>query len=157
MERIRKFLMEYTHFVSVAALVYNGTGEVLLIKSPHRGWEYPGGMVEPGESIETALHREIKEETGVDIVVKSFAGICKNVQRDVINIDFICEYAGGDIVTSDESLEVKWFSKEEAVNMVTFPLTRKRLENMLEQTGKMYCFAFRQEPFEVIEGNWFVV
>ncbi len=149
--------MEYTHFVSVAALVYNEAGEVLLIKSPHRGWEYPGGMMEPGESIETALHREIKEETGVDIVVKSFAGICKNVQRDVVNIDFICEYAGGNIVTSDESLEVKWVSKEEAVNMVTFPLTNKRLEGMLEQTGKMYCFAFRREPFEVVEDNWFEV
>ena len=40
-------LMQYTHFVSVAALVVNETDEVLLIKSPNRGWEYPRGMVEP--------------------------------------------------------------------------------------------------------------
>jgi len=147
--------MEYTHFVSVAALVLNEAGKVLLIKSPNRGWEYPGGMVEPGESLETALHREIKEETGVDIVIKFFAGICKNIQRDIVNIDFICEYAGGNIITSDESLEVKWVSKKEAVNMLTFPLTKMRLENMLEQTGKMYCFAFRREPFEIVESKWF--
>ena len=149
--------MQYTHFVSVAALVTNKTGEVLLIKSPNRGWEYPGGMVEPGESLETALCREIKEETGVDVAIKSFAGICKNVQKDVVNIDFICEYIGGEIRTSDESLEVKWVSREDARNMVTFPLTKKRLENMLKQTGGMYCFAFRREPFEVVEDNWFEV
>lgn len=149
--------MQYTHFVSVAALVTNEADEVLLIKSPNRGWEYPGGMVESGESLETALHREIKEETGVDIIIKSFAGICKNVQRDVVNIDFICAYAGGNIITSDESLEVKWVSKGDARSMVTFPLTKKRLENMLVQTGEMYCFAFRREPFEVVESSWFEV
>ena len=146
--------MQYTHFVSVAALVTNETGDVLLIKSPNRGWEYPGGMVEPGESLETALRREIKEETGVDVAVKSFAGICKNIQRDVVNIDFICEYTGGAIRTSEESLEVKWVSREDAKNMVTFPLTKKRLENMLESTGTVYCFAFQREPFEIVEDHW---
>ncbi len=143
--------MQYTHFVSVAALVINKSDKVLLIKSPNRGWEYPGGMVEQGESLEVALHREIKEETGLDVSIKSFAGICKNIQKDVVNIDFICEYTGGKIRTSDESLEVKWVSREDARNMVTFPLTRKRLENMLEQTSGMYCFAFQREPFEVVE------
>ena len=43
--------MNYTHFVSVAGLVSNDNGEILLIKSPRRGWEYPGGMVEPGETV----------------------------------------------------------------------------------------------------------
>ena len=62
--------MQYTHFVSVAALVTNEAGEVLLIKSPNRGWEYLGGMVEPGESLERALYREIKEETGVYVAIK---------------------------------------------------------------------------------------
>ena len=58
--------MNYTHFVSVAALVSNDDNEILLIKSPKRGWEYPGGMVEPGETFEEALLREIKEESGID-------------------------------------------------------------------------------------------
>lgn len=147
--------MQYTHFVSVAALVTNEAGEVLLIKSPNRGWEYLGGMVEPGESLERALYREIKEETGVYVAIKSFAGICKNIQRDVVNIDFICEYIDGEIRTSEESLEVKWVSREDTGNMVTFPLTKKRLENMLEHSGANYCFAFQRDPFDIVEESWF--
>lgn len=135
-------MYEIYTFVSVAALVTNEIGEVLLIRSPNRGWKYPGGMVEPGESLGRVLCREIKEETGVDVAIKSFAGICKNIQRDVVNIDFICEYIDGEIKTSEESLEVKWVSREDARNMVTFPLTKKRLENMLDYSGEMYCFAF---------------
>lgn len=53
--------MNYTHFVSVAALVVNEKNEVLLINSPKRGWEYPGGMVEPHESLQEALIREVLE------------------------------------------------------------------------------------------------
>ncbi len=36
--------MEYTHFVSVAGLVCNDKNEILLLESPRRGWEYPGGF-----------------------------------------------------------------------------------------------------------------
>ena len=57
--------MNYTHFVSVAGLVSNDNGEILLIKSPRRGWEYPGGMVEPGETAEEAVIREVQEELGI--------------------------------------------------------------------------------------------
>lgn len=79
--------MEYTHFVSVAGLVSNDKGEVLLINSPRRGWEYPGGMVEPGETFEEALLREIREEAGVYVEITGFIGLCKNVERDIVNID----------------------------------------------------------------------
>ena len=59
--------MEYTHLVSVAAMVYNEEGKLLLVNSPWRGWEYPGGLIEPGETFEQALRREIREEAGVEV------------------------------------------------------------------------------------------
>ena len=149
--------MEYTHFVSVAGLVCNDKDEVLLLKSPRRGWEYPGGMVEPGETLQDALKREIKEETGVDVEITGFIGVCKNIQKDVVNLDFSCKYAGGKLSTSDESLEVKWVSKDEALALVTFPLTKKRLKNMLSAVDTVSCFNFIREPFEVVtEGNYAV-
>lgn len=149
--------MEYTHFVSVAALVLNQNDEVLLINSPRRGWEYPGGMVEPGETLEQALIREIEEESGIIVSIRSFAGICKNIQKDIVNIDFICEYTYGEFKTSEESLEVRWVKREDALSYVTNPLTRKRLKNMLNKASQMYCFSFTREPFEFVEDNWYDV
>ncbi|PWT26664.1 NUDIX hydrolase [Butyrivibrio fibrisolvens] len=149
--------MEYTHFVSVAGLVCNDKDEILLLKSPTRGWEYPGGMVEPGETLQDALIREVKEETGVDIKITGFIGVCKNIQKDIVNIDFFCKYTGGDLVTSDESLEVKWVRRDEALNLVTFPLTKKRLENMLSADDTVKCFNFRKEPFEVVAEEKYTV
>ena len=75
--------MEYNHFVSVAGLVMNDKDEVLLINSPNRGWEYPGGMVKSGETLSEALVREIKEETGVDAEITGFIGICKNIKNNI--------------------------------------------------------------------------
>lgn len=149
--------MNYTHFVSVAGLVSNDNGDILLINSPRRGWEYPGGMVEPGETFQDALIREIKEETGVDVEITGFIGLCKNVEKDVVNIDFSCRYLKGELATSNESSEVMWVKKEDAMEMVTFPLTRKRLQNMLSASDKVNCFCFKREPFEIVTENNFAV
>ena len=68
--------MQHNHLVSVAALVRNDEGQILLVNSPWRGWEYPGGLIEPGETFETALRREIREEAGVEVEIERFVGIC---------------------------------------------------------------------------------
>lgn len=147
--------MIYTHFVSVAGLVTNDDGDILLINSPRRGWEYPGGMVEPGETFQEALIREIREEAGVEVEITGFIGLCKNVEKDVVNIDFSCKYLKGELAISNESSEVRWVKKEEAVKMITFPLTRKRLQNMLSESDKVNCFCFKRDPFEiVVEENY---
>ena len=142
--------MDYTHFVSVAGLVCNENDEILMIRHPWRGWEYPGGMVEPGETLQEALIREIQEETGADAEITGFVGVCKNVKSDIVNIDFICRYRGGELRTSDESLEVRWVSKKEAMDLITFPMTKKRLENMLSGSQRVSCFNFRRDPFEIV-------
>lgn len=144
--------MEPTHFVSVAALVTNDKGEILLVNSPWRGWEYPGGLIEPGETFQEALHREIREEAGVEVEITGFVGICKNVEKNIVNIDFTARYIGGELTTSEESTEVAWVLPEQALEMITFPLTKKRLVNMLSGRGEATLFCFRRnERFEVIE------
>ncbi len=46
-----------------------------------------------------------------EILLLESPRICKNVQKDVVNIDFSCKYLGGELTTSDESLHVKWLKK----------------------------------------------
>lgn len=148
--------MNPTHLVSVAALVTNDKGEILLVKSPLRGWEYPGGLIEPGETFQQALHREVREESGVEIEITGFVGICKNLERDIVNIDFTARYLSGDLKTSEESTEVIWASESKALELITFPLTKKRLLNMLSGRGEASLFCFRRDHgFTVIEDSNF--
>ena len=150
--------MNPTHLVSVAALVTNDRGEILLVNSPWRGWEYPGGLIEPGETFAEALHREVREETGVEIEITGFVGICKNVERNVVNIDFTARYISGELQTSEESTEVIWASTEEAFDRITFPLTKKRLKNMLSGREEVTLFCFeREKAFCVTEDNDYTV
>ena len=150
--------MEPTHKVSVAGLVTNDEGKILLVNSPWRGWEYPGGLIEPGETFQEALHREIREEAGVEVEITGFVGICKNVEKDIVNIDFTCRYVGGELTTSEESTEVIWSTPEEAFQMITFPLTKKRLQQMLSgsKDARLFCFK-RENGFEVVEDSSFSV
>ena len=143
--------MEPNHFVSVAAMVTNDRGEILLVKSPWRGWEYPGGLIEPGETFQDALKREVREEAGVEIEITGFVGICKNVGKDIVNIDFTARYVSGELQTSEESTEVIWTTPEKAMEMITFPLTKKRLKNMLSGNCNATLFCFQRDPFEVVE------
>lgn len=53
--------------------------------------------------------------------------------------------------TSAESTEAAWFSPEDALEAVTFPLTRYRLTKMLAAAGEMYSFSFRRDPFQVTD------
>lgn len=140
-----------THLVSCAGLVKNNANQILLVKSPLRGWEYPGGLIEPGETFQEALCREIREEAGVEVEITGFVGICKNVEKDIVNIDFTCRYVSGALTTSEESTEVIWATEEEAFHLITFPLTRKRLKNMLSGSKNAVLFCYETSDFTVVE------
>ena len=143
--------------VSVAAMVHDDNGHILLVNSPWRGWEYPGGLIEPGETFEVALRREIREEAGVEVEIERFVGICKNVEKNIVNIDFVCRYVSGELTTSEESTEVVWVTPWQAMEMITFPLTRKRLQNMLSGDKNAHFFGFKRDPFVTVEDITFPV
>jgi ADP-ribose pyrophosphatase YjhB (NUDIX family) len=62
----------------VGAVVRDDAGRLLLIRrghEPSRGlWSLPGGRVEPGETLEAAVEREVREETGLAVRVDAPVG-----------------------------------------------------------------------------------
>jgi len=136
------------HIVAAGGFVTNSHGQVLMIKSPRYGdWEFPGGQVEEGETIPHALEREVLEETGIVIRVKSLVGIYSNTRRpSIVNMDFICEYISGELATSSESIQVAWVNREAALSRVKREAVYKRLKDMLEFSGEINYRAYFVDP-----------
>lgn len=128
------------HILSAATVIFNDRGEILLIKGPRRGWEMPGGQVEEGESLKEAAIREAKEESGIDIEINKYCGVFQNVDRSICTTLFLGKAIGGELTTSSESMEVGFFSIEQALEMLTWKNLRLRLE---------YCLNDEKQPFYV--------
>lgn len=132
-----------THTLSAAAVVVNDLNQLLLVRSPRRGWEMPGGQVEPGETLEQAAIREAFEESGIEICITGFAGVFQNVARDRCHFLFLAKPIGGSPRTSTESLEVAWVPLPAALELVTHGSFRQRIERTLDRASW---------PFLAVEG-----
>ena len=137
------------HIVAVAGLVQDAEGRVLMIRSPRRDWEFPGGQVEEGEDLVTALQREVLEETGITITVGRLAGVYSNVKSHIVMFDFLCELVSGELQTSAESLAVEWVEAGEALSRIIRPVIRDRMRDMLEFTGEVVYRAYEFDAEKV--------
>lgn len=138
------------HIVAAGALVSNAEGQVLLIDSPWRGWEFPGGQVEEGEDIVSGLRREIFEETGVEADIGSMVGLYSNLSKNVVITTFLAQYRSGDLTTSAESLRVQWCERDRAVAKVSHPAVRCRLQDLLDFRGEQVYRAYTIEPYRLL-------
>ena len=78
------------------------------------------GFVEPGESIEEAVHREVLEEVGIKIKNLKYMKSQSWPFPNSLMLAFTAEYDSGDIkVDGDEILKAKWFTKEEIIRYGT--------------------------------------
>ncbi|MFF7703247.1 NUDIX hydrolase [Streptomyces lydicus] len=102
------------HSVSVAGVVVREDGRVLVIKRADNGaWEAPGGVLELDERPEDGACREVLEETGIKVETERLTGVYKNMTRGVVALVFRCRPVGGEERTSDESIDVRWFTRED--------------------------------------------
>ena len=69
--------------IGIGVILVNPAGHILIGKregshAPY--WSIPGGYLEPGETFESAAIREVKEETGLDIVNPIVVGVSNNLE-----------------------------------------------------------------------------
>lgn len=131
------------HTVVAAAVVLNEDSRILLLNGPKRGWEIPGGRVEEGESITSAVIRETKEETGIDIEIIRFCGVFQNVKESVISNLFLARATGGEFRTSSESYELEYFNIEEALIKVNWNSIKEQIVHCVNQKDS-YLIEFNQ-------------
>jgi len=101
----------------VAAVIERGSRYLIARRAPHKHlagyWEFPGGKVEPGETPEAALARELAEEFGVDASVGGRVGV--SVHDDGTTIVRLTAYrarVADEIVSSTDHDRLEWVTRE---------------------------------------------
>jgi 8-oxo-dGTP diphosphatase len=121
--------------VPLAGIVFNGSGQILVVKRRDSGrWEPPGGVLELDETLEDAAKREILEETGVRVSVGHLTGVYKNMALGVVALVFKCRAVSGHPIPTAESEETQWMSPNAAMKLMT-PAFSIRIEDALGNTG----------------------
>ena len=136
------------HIVAVVGLVTDDAGRVLMINSPRRGWELPGGQVEEGETLPDALTREIRKETGIEAEVNRLVLGHSNLAPPAkVILGFHCRATGGHIATSAESLAVEWVDRDSVVMHIAHPAVAKPARELIADTDGVRYVAYGLEPF----------
>jgi len=138
------------HTVVVGCLARNTNGQVLLIRHVKRGWEIPQGRVEEGEGLIEAVHREVLEETGIEVELEHLATVWSKLSTPpALVFTFLARHRNGEPTPSDESPEVGWFSTEEALALVAHPVNRDRLEALLKYSGEVCYRSYTMGPYQI--------
>jgi len=123
----------------VGAIIFEGQS-VLLIKRgqpPLEGyWSLPGGAQEAGETVEEALAREIREETGLEIKIIKFATIVDIIDLDdggrvrhhYTVADYLCQPIGGTLKAGGDALSAKWVALSDLEKLNLTPKAKEVIE-----------------------------
>lgn len=129
--------MKKTQVVVIGLVRHNG--KYLLtkrkeFKSKYHGlWQLPGGGLEFGEKVEECLHRELREELGIEVTNVKYIPVIYEDIRDGwhgVFFNFLCkpQDPSAEIVLDDEATEYGWFTLEEAKQLQCLPGTTMVLE-----------------------------
>jgi len=127
---------------TVGALIFNKEGKLFLMKSHKWKGSYviPGGHKELGETMEQALIREVKEETGLDIHNIEFLAFQEFIfdpafwkKKHFIFFDFACKTDSDKVTLDREGQEYVWVAPKEALKLPVDRYTLITLKKYLEK------------------------
>jgi mutator protein MutT len=110
--------------LGVGAIIREGDRIVLVERGQEplkSEWSLPGGVVEVGETLKTAIRREVHEETGLEIEPLSVVEIFERVIRDAegrpeyhyVLIDYLCRPVSGELRSGDDASAAVWVDRAE--------------------------------------------
>lgn len=137
--------------VTIGAIVIAPDKDILLLKSSKWGGRYilPCGHVEFGESLENAVKREVKEESGLEVNNIKFLRVQEFIQSEeyhdkkshFVGLQYTCESQTKEVKTNNEAEEYAWFSHSEALKRNLEKGTFETIEYYLSSTPN------RHDPF----------
>lgn len=112
----------------VAVLLIN-EGRLLLARravEPAKGlWDIPGGFIDAHETAEDAVHREMREETGLEIRITGYLGSFPDTYgadgESTLSFCFLAETIRGTPSAQSDVAELRWFSPTELPRTMAFP------------------------------------
>jgi ADP-ribose pyrophosphatase YjhB (NUDIX family) len=117
-------------YLAVSAAIFRD-GRVLIVRRArppaHGLYTLPGGGVELGETLEQAVIREVREETGLAIAPLALIGFREAIVRDAagrverhfVILPFAARWVGGEIALSEELAEAHWREPGELASLKT--------------------------------------
>ena len=109
--------------------LFDSEGRVLLVqRRDYPVWNLPGGRVERGEMPWAAAVRETREETGLEIEIERLTGVYSKPSRGEIVLNFQGRVVGGQIVSTEEGVESRYFHVE-ALPEPTLPKHADRIRD----------------------------
>jgi 8-oxo-dGTP diphosphatase len=133
--------------VGVGAVIFRGE-EVLLVRrgqEPAKGsWSLPGGVVELGETLEAAIVREVREETGLAVEVLGITAVLERIFRDdndnipyhYVLVDFACKYLSGELTPASDITAARFVPLERLEDFTSVSFTHEVILRAREQKEK---------------------
>ena len=122
--------MNLTSIVVTALVFIEQEGQLLLVQQNYgeQYWSLPGGVMEPGESVNQTAIREVKEETGLDVQLKRVVALYSKPHENGLAVCFEGEITGGVLAPDNEISACGYFSPDALPEPVR-PHLRQRIED----------------------------
>ncbi|WP_310482817.1 NUDIX domain-containing protein [Chamaesiphon sp. VAR_48_metabat_403] len=102
--------MKQTFTIGAFAIITDAENRILwCLRTDLDLWNLPGGTVENGEAPWDCVIREVKEETGLDIVVEKLIGIYSKPEENDLVFSYKCRVVAGNLQNNEEAKEIEYF------------------------------------------------